>query len=95
MVDGERLNRRIGDLGAFGRTPTGGVTRLAYSEADREACGWIEEVMVAAGLEVHVDAAGNRVGRRSGSEGGLPPIAMGSHIDSVADGGRYDGPVGS
>ncbi|MDP2956074.1 MAG: M20 family metallo-hydrolase [Longimicrobiales bacterium] len=95
MVDGDRLNRRIAELAEFGRTPAGGVTRLAYSEADRQACGWIEEVMVEAGLEVHSDAAGNRVGRRSGSEGGLPPIVMGSHIDSVADGGRYDGPVGS
>lgn len=95
MVDGDRLNRRIEELSTFGRNAAGGVTRLAYSEADREACAWIEEVMRTAGLEVYVDAAGNRVGRRPGQDGGLPPIVMGSHIDSVADGGRYDGPVGS
>ena len=95
VVDGERLNRRIGELAVIGGNASGGVTRLAYSEADRQACLWIEEVMRAAGLEVHVDAAGNRVGRRAGREGGLPPIVMGSHIDSVAGGGRYDGPVGS
>ena len=95
VVDGERLNRRIGELAVIGGNASGGVTRLAYSEADLQACAWIEEVMSAAGLEVHVDAAGNRVGRRAGREGGLPPIVMGSHIDSVAGGGRYDGPVGS
>ena len=94
-MDGERLNRRIDKLAGFGRNASGGVTRLAYSEADLQACAWIEEVMSAAGLEVHVDAAGNRVGRRGGREGGLPPIVVGSHIDSVADGGRYDGSVGS
>jgi N-carbamoyl-L-amino-acid hydrolase len=50
--------------------------------------------MEAAGLEVHVDEAGNIFGRRQGSSPDLPPIVFGSHTDSVPNGGKYDGPVG-
>ncbi|MBI4538411.1 MAG: Zn-dependent hydrolase [Gemmatimonadetes bacterium] len=94
-VNGDRLSRRIAALAEFGRNPSGGVTRVAYSEADRQGCEWMEEVMSEAGLDVHVDAAGNRVGRRAGREDRLPPLVLGSHIDSVVEGGKYDGPVGS
>jgi N-carbamoyl-L-amino-acid hydrolase len=68
---------------------------VAYSEADREAratvLGWMRE----AGLVSRIDAAGNLLGRRAGRDPNLPPILFGSHIDSVPDGGNYDGPVGS
>jgi N-carbamoyl-L-amino-acid hydrolase len=52
-------------------------------------------LMRAAGLEVHIDAAGNLVGRRAGIDRALKPLLMGSHIDSVPEGGNYDGDVGS
>src|SRR5260370_13025255 len=52
-------------------------------------------LMRAAGLEVAIDAAGNIVGRRKGSDPTLKPLVMGSHIDSVPEGGNFDGDVGS
>lgn len=94
-VDGERLNRRLGELAAFGRTPEGGISRFAYGEADLAARDWVMGLMRRAGLEVRVDAAGNILGRRAGAERDLPPLMMGSHIDSVPEGGNFDGQVGS
>lgn len=94
-VDGERLNAHLDALAAFGKTPRGGVSRVAYSEEDRKAREYAVGLMKDAGLEVNVDAAGNIVGRRRGSNPQLAPIILGSHIDSVPDGGKYDGNVGS
>jgi N-carbamoyl-L-amino-acid hydrolase len=94
-VNGLRLNRHLAELSEFGKTPQGGVTRLAYSDADRQARDYVMGLMRAARLEPHVDAAGNIIGRRAGRDARLPPILFGSHIDSVPDGGNYDGDVGS
>lgn len=94
-VDGARLNRWLDELSEFGRNEFGGVTRPAYTDADLEARAYVRRLMEAAGLDVSVDAAGNIVGRRAGTETGLLPIATGSHVDSVPEGGRYDGNVGS
>jgi len=94
-VDGARLNAHLDALAAFGKTPRGGVSRLAYSEEDRKAREYVAGLMKDAGLEVSTDAAGNIVGRRRGSNPQLPPLILGSHIDSVPDGGKYDGNVGS
>jgi beta-ureidopropionase / N-carbamoyl-L-amino-acid hydrolase len=94
-VDGDRLLRSFEGLQEFGGTPDGGAHRPAYSDADREARGYVLELMRAAALEPRIDTAGNLLGRREGSEPGLPPILFGSHIDSVPRGGRYDGVVGS
>lgn len=94
-VDGERLNRRLGELAAFGRTPEGGISRFAFSEADLAARAYVMGLMRQAGLEVRVDAAGNILARRTGAEPDLPPLMMGSHIDSVPEGGNFDGQVGS
>jgi len=94
-VNAERFLRSFNGLDEFGGTPDGGAHRPAYSEADREARGYVLELMRAAGLETRVDAAGNLLGRRDGTEAGRAPIMFGSHIDSVLRGGRYDGPVGS
>jgi len=93
-IDGERLNRQLGELKAFGRTPEGGVSRVAYSEADRDGRAYVMELMRQAGLDAHIDVIGNVIGRRAGSDANLPPILMGSHTDSVPHGGNFDGPVG-
>lgn len=92
-VDADRIETHIMELSAFGRNPDGGVSRVAYSEADLDGRKYIEALMVRAGLEVRIDAAGNMIGRREGREE-LPPIMTGSHIDSVPGGGNYDGDVG-
>ena len=94
-VNGLRLARMMAELREFGKTAGGGVERLAYSGADREGRAYIMERMREAGLTVRIDAGGNIIGRREGRDARLPPILMGSHIDSVPDGGAYDGNVGS
>ena len=73
----------------------GGVDRFAFSDADVASRPYLKKSLEAAGLEVHVDEAGNIFGRREGSRPDLPPIVFGSHTDSVANGGRFDGPVGT
>jgi len=93
-ADPQRIERRITELSAFGANPQGGVSRLAYSPADIAGREYIKELMRDAGLDVRVDTAGNIIGRRNGSDPDLPVIMMGSHIDSVPQGGNYDGDVG-
>jgi N-carbamoyl-L-amino-acid hydrolase len=94
-IDGGRLSRTLLELAAFGKNREGGVSRVAFSEADRSARAYARELMREAGLEPQIDFAANLIGRRAGSEPGLPPILLGSHIDSVPEGGNYDGQVGS
>ena len=90
----DRMEQRIKALSAFGANPEGGVSRVAFSEADLAGRAYIRDLMSEAGLSVRVDTAGNIIGRREGSEPDLPVIMFGSHIDSVPGGGNYDGAVG-
>jgi N-carbamoyl-L-amino-acid hydrolase len=79
----------------MGNDPAGGISRVAYSEADRQGREYVMGLMRAAGLIPTIDAAGNITGRRAGSAPGLPVLLIGSHVDSVPQGGNYDGIVGS
>ena len=87
-----RLLERLDRLYVIGGGP--GANRIGYSPAEDEAhelaAGW----MRAAGLEVEHDAHGNLVGRSPGEDPGLPEVWTGSHLDSVPQGGRYDGALG-
>jgi N-carbamoyl-L-amino-acid hydrolase len=94
-VNGQRVNAHLAELSQFGKTPEGGTHRLAYSEADLKGREYAMKLMREAKLEVGVDAAGNLVGRRAGRDPSLKPLIIGSHIDSVPEGGSYDGQVGS
>jgi beta-ureidopropionase / N-carbamoyl-L-amino-acid hydrolase len=94
-VNGPRLNGTLDALARFGATPEGGTNRLAYSDDDLAAREFVTDLMGQAGLDVTVDLAGNLLGRRAGRDTSLPPLLMGSHIDSVPQGGSYDGQVGS
>ncbi len=93
-VSRDRIEARILELSRFGRNPEGGVSRVAFSDADIAGRDYVMGLMREAGLSVRVDAAGNIIGRREGTVSGLPPILFGSHIDSVPHGGNYDGDVG-
>ncbi len=93
-ADPRRLETRILELGRFGANPEGGVSRLAFSPADVAGRQYVASLLVAAGLQVRIDSAGNLLGRREGREPKLPVILFGSHIDSVPRGGNYDGDVG-
>jgi len=90
----QRMEGRIQALAKFGANPEGGVSRVAFSDADVAGRAYIAALMRKAGLDVRIDAAGNVIGRRAGREDGLPAILFGSHIDSVPGGGNYDGDVG-
>ena len=94
-VNGRRVNQHLTDLSRFGANPQGGVSRVAFSQADLKGREFAVGVMRAAGLEVRIDTAGNILGARAGSLPGTRPIVFGSHIDSVPEGGNYDGDVGS
>lgn len=94
FADANRIEARIFELAEFGKNPQGGVSRISFSEADLQGRKYIIQLMEQLGLEVHVDAAANIIGRRSGKNNDLPVIAFGSHTDSVPMGGNYDGDVG-
>jgi len=93
------LRQRLEMLSTFGRPPGGsfgdGVSRTAYSDADVEGRRYVIGLMRSAGLEPRIDPAGNIFGLRSGTEPRLKPILFGSHIDSVPNGGNFDGDLGS
>jgi N-carbamoyl-L-amino-acid hydrolase len=93
-VDGGRLNAEIQELRRFGGTPDGGTHRVAYSDADLGAREWVLARMREAGLRTWIDPAGNLVGELPGTEPSLPPLGVGSHIDTVPFGGSYDGTIG-
>ena len=92
-VDAERLCRRIAELASFGAIEGDGVCRLALTDEDRlgrdQVCEWMRQL----GMRVSVDRIGNVVAIRDGLED-VAPVMTGSHIDSVATGGRYDGTLG-
>ena len=90
----ERMEQRILALSEFGANPEGGVSRIAFSDADLAAREYVKGEMQDLGLDVRIDTAGNIIGRRGGTDNELPPIMFGSHIDSVPGGGNYDGQVG-
>src|SRR3954465_15223091 len=81
-VNPSRMEQRITELGKYGTNPQGGVTRLAYSDADKQGRQYIIGLMESSGLTVLIDAAGNIIGKRAGKNPSLPTIAFGSHIDS-------------
>ena len=94
-VNPDRISAHLTALSEFGKNPEGGVSRVAYSEADKAARSAAMDWMRAAKLEPSIDFAGNIIGRRAGSDASLHPLLFGSHIDSVPGGGNYDGDVGS
>ena len=94
-VDGDRLNRHLTEISRFGANPQGGVTRLAYSDADKQGREYVLGLMRDAKLTPVIDTAGNIIASRPGRDASLKPILFGSHIDSVPEGGNYDGNVGS
>jgi N-carbamoyl-L-amino-acid hydrolase len=93
-INADRLWDSLMELARIGATPKGGVKRLTLTEEDRGArdlfARWARET----GLAVEVDAIGNIFARRAGADAALPPVAMGSHLDSQPSGGKFDGAYG-
>jgi len=97
-IDTPRLLARIDELGQIGRIdgPNGewGNARLALTDADRAGRDLVVAWMHDLGLDVVIDAIGNVVATRAGSDPTLAPVMVGSHIDTVGTGGRFDGNLG-
>lgn len=98
-VNADRLRQSLEGLSVFGRPAGGsfrdGVTRSGFSDADVAGRDYVMRLMREFSLEPRIDAAGNIHGSRPGTEKGLKPILFGSHIDSVLNGGNFDGDLGS
>lgn len=93
-INGDRLVAAIAALARIGGTPEGGVNRPAYSDLDVAARKTVRDMMEDAGLAVRVDTAGNSFGWRAGSDTDAAPLIIGSHTDTVPQGGRFDGALG-
>lgn len=92
-INKDRLLADFEALSKFGATVAGGVSRPALSEADMAARGWLRQQIEAAGLDYRMDSAGSQYGRLTG-EDDTRTLLTGSHLDSVPNGGRYDGALG-
>ena len=92
-INETRINQTMQELGQLGDSPEG-MLRVAYSPEDIAGRDYAVKLMREADLETRIDTAGNIIGRRSGSDDSLPAIAMGSHTDTVPEGGKYDGALG-
>lgn len=94
VINKERLFNRLLDLGKIGNSESGGVTRHAFTADDRLAKDLVTFYMKEAGLSVREDAVGNLIGRREGRNPKAPVVLTGSHIDTVFNGGIFDGALG-
>ena len=93
LVNGERLRQELERFADFGRTENNGVTRLALSEQDRLVRNYFKSCCEELGLTVMVDDMGCMYATLAGTEN-KPPIVIGSHLDTVKKGGRFDGVLG-
>lgn len=89
-----RIARDLEHLKQYTATPGNGCTRLPFTKEARDAVNYLKELMTEAGLEVTEDAAGNVIGTLKGEDPDAPCVMMGSHYDSVVNGGDYDGIAG-
>jgi len=90
----ERIEQHVELLSEFTSTPGEGVTRLTYSKEDLKARNYIKEKMVEYDLDVTEDGFGNIFGKLEGTLQDAPSVIVGSHFDSVPNGGAYDGTAG-
>jgi N-carbamoyl-L-amino-acid hydrolase len=98
-ISAARLRQQIEALSLHGRPAGGsfadGVSRIGYSDADIAGRKYVFGLVDAAGLKPRIDAAGNIFVRKPGADASLAPVLFGSHIDSVPNGGNFDGDLGS
>jgi len=92
-INEERFLKRMDEMSGIGAVDSGGVHRLSLTDEDKEARDLLTKWMEVAGLEVDVDEIGNMYGSRAGKNQ-IPPVAFGSHLDTVGSGGKFDGSLG-
>ena len=93
-IDPERLWDDLMQTAKIGGTPKGGICRLTLTEPDREVRDWFKARAQALGCAVTVDDMGTMFARRAGQRADVPPIAIGSHLDTQPTGGKFDGALG-
>jgi len=93
-VNGDRLWNNIMETARFGGTEKGGVCRLTLSDADRQVRDWLVRECESIDCIISIDEMGNIFARRPGKVNTLPPIAIGSHLDTQPSGGKFDGIAG-
>jgi N-carbamoyl-L-amino-acid hydrolase len=94
QIDAERLWGTIMETATIGGTPKGGIKRLTLTDLDRQVRDWFVTQCQALGCTVTIDDLGNIFARRPGRDNSLPPIAIGSHLDTQPTGGKFDGIIG-
>jgi N-carbamoyl-L-amino-acid hydrolase len=94
QIDAQRLWDSLMETARIGATAKGGICRLTLTDLDRQVRDWLKAQCQALGCAVTVDEVGNMFARRPGKNSNLPPIAMGSHLDTQPTGGKFDGPLG-
>jgi N-carbamoyl-L-amino-acid hydrolase len=94
QINPQRLWDTLMQTAQIGGTPKGGICRLTLTDLDRQVRDWFKAQCEALGCTVTVDEVGNMFARRPGKDDKLPPIAMGSHLDTQPTGGKFDGTLG-
>ena len=94
MTDPERLWGTLMETAAIGGTAKGGICRLTLTDLDRQVRDWFRSATEALGCTVTVDDMGTMFARREGQRRDVPPIAIGSHLDTQPTGGKFDGALG-
>ncbi|MDQ0455694.1 Zn-dependent hydrolase [Rhizobium paknamense] len=94
-INGERLLERLDRFAAIGGTDQGGVNRQALTVLDRQSRTLLTELALKRGFSVFQDPIANLFLRREGKNPDLPPLLIGSHLDSQPAGGRFDGALGT
>ncbi|MEV5025512.1 Zn-dependent hydrolase [Paenibacillus sp. LPE1-1-1.1] len=93
-INATRLEKAIHELGRIGVNEQGGLDRTTFTPAELSARDWVKVKAADLGLDVRVDEAANIWAARRGKHNALPAIAFGSHVDTVLNGGKYDGAIG-
>ncbi|MGA7671886.1 MAG: Zn-dependent hydrolase [Nitrolancea sp.] len=93
-VDPSRIEANLRAFARIGYSRDGGMNRLAFSRNDLRARQYLLHLLQTLGASARIDGFGNVFGRVDGSEPSLPPLLVGSHLDAVPAGGRFDGSVG-
>ena len=94
QINPQRLWDSLMETAQIGATPKGGICRLTLTDLDRQVRDWFKTQCEALGCAVGIDDVGNMFARRPGKNSTLPPIAMGSHLDTQPTGGKFDGALG-
>ncbi|PAB59581.1 M20 family metallo-hydrolase [Anaeromicrobium sediminis] len=88
------FNEIFNHVNSIGKDDNGGITRLAYSEEEAQAKEYLKNYALELGLHASIDGVGNLWIRKEGTKPNLPSILVGSHLDTVPNGGRFDGSLG-